>query len=225
MPKEQQLLLPDLVNNQDLELLSAEHEALQSCPQLVSLTPEQVRFCVVYVLCDPKKVSMDQLAELAGTSRRQAYRWLNEPVVRMAMTAIAQRMCDTGLTKLAGAVAILADRLAGDLISGMKTKLEPCEQWLAQVALRRAGVDVGGGSRTLSAKLSDGTGRTAEFSITDSDPGLDAQLKAVVSELRAKTRGTVCASPEAAGRHSVPGIEGDPEGGAEFAGSGEEAAR
>ena len=217
----QQLLLPDLAADEDMELVAVEHEALQSCPKLKELTPVQVRFAVLYLLSDPKHTTMAELAEKAGTSRRQAYRWLNDPTVRMAMAEIAQRVCDTGFVRLANGIGMLAEKLAADLLSGRKTKLESWEQWLATVALRRAGIDVGG-NRTMGMKIKHADGRATEAYLTEGgfipDPDGEAAAAAFVERLRSEQieaiGGTLRPGWQQGSRQTVPDAsESGPEGG------------
>jgi len=104
----------------------------------------------------------------------------------MAMGEVAQRVCDTGFVRLANGIGMLAERLAADLLSGRKTKLESWEQWLATVALRRAGLDVGGG-RTMGMRIQHPDGHSTEAYMTDGfipDPDGEAAAAAFVQRLR-----------------------------------------
>jgi len=222
----QQLLLPDLAAEADMELVAVEHEALTSCKKLKELSATQVRFVVVYLLADPQKTSMAELAEKAGTSRRQAYRWLNDTTVQMAMGEVAQRVCGIGFVRLANSIGMLAEKLAADLLSGRKTKLESWEQWLATVALRRAGLDAGN-HRTMGMKINPKGGGSVEAFVSEGfvpDPDGEAAAAAFVERLRSeqleRIGGTLRPGWEQGTGHDAPGggetaPEGADEGGSE----------
>jgi len=170
--------------------------------------PEQARFAVVYAFADREKWSMDQLAELAGVSTRQAYRLRTDPAVAAACCEVYRRLAPPCFRRLGMGVAMMAERLADQLIAGRKMgELSKSELWLAELGLRAVGIDAGG--KLASLKLTAPDGSSAEYSVADGGVGdvLDQELK----ELEGKMRGRLAAASVRGDGQSLPG---DPEAGA-----------
>lgn len=203
MNAQQQLLFPELLSPAEREILDAELDLLRSCPSLERLSEEQVKFAILFQVADPE-ATMETIADRAGISRAQAYRYRRDPAVCAAMTQLAQQLCDVSSIRLSTAVAHLLDSLASKIMHGGHQQLTPSEQWLVQLALRRAGID--GGAR-MSLKFTTPDGSSAEASI-DGGPALDD----VMTRLERRRAETAAAACEHDLCDNVSGCEGSPAG-------------
>ncbi len=125
------------------EIDEAVSEVSEVCKSLLGLTRREVRFAVVYTLCDPNS-TFKHVARMVGfgLTAAQAADMRSKPHVREACVEVARQLCDKSSQRVIVGVAKLADKLAQQLMNGEIESLDKGQQYIVELALRRSGMSL-----------------------------------------------------------------------------------